>query len=192
MNNHKEELQQHLNTLLYNSPCCPTVEDNIYKRKLHFGCGTLIKEGFDNVDIQEHEGIKSFDFERFPYPIRDDTYDYVFSRSVLEHLYNPDKVLIELWRICKNGAIIEIIVPSYNNRAAYDGIEHKHYFSSRCFEYFVNDVDSINKKKYFEIDFIEDVPTNIGSFMPKKLREKLSLFLFGITSYVHVKLKVVK
>jgi len=73
-------------------------------KKLNFGCGEDIRTGWDNVDIQKSQKVqKSFDFNKFPYPIKDDTYDYVWSRSVLEHLDEPDKVLHELWRICKRG-----------------------------------------------------------------------------------------
>lgn len=163
-------------------------------KKLNFGSGTDVREGWDNADWLESEGTNlNFDFEKFPYPIKDNTYDYVYTRSVLEHLANPDKVLLELRRICKPNAIIEIIVPSYNNRSAYDGIEHKHYFSKICFELFVNfPYDTHNSKKFFKILLNEEIPTNVGKFFPKSLREKLSLFLFGIVSYVHVKLKVLK
>jgi SAM-dependent methyltransferase len=166
-------------------------------KKLNFGCGKTCGweeyKSFDNVDIQKNKSIhKSFNFEKYPYPIKDNTYDYVYTRSVLEHLERPDKVLLELWRICKPNAIIEIIVPSYNNRSAYDGIEHKHYFSITAFYNFVNDVDSNNPKKYFEIIKLEEAPSKVGRIFPKFLRDKLSLFIFGITSYVHVKLKVIK
>ncbi len=163
-------------------------------KRLNFGSGMDIKQNWDNADWLKSEGTNLiFNFEKFPYPIKDNTYDYVYTRSVLEHLATPDKALLELWRICKHNATIEIIVPSYNNRSAYDGIEHKHYFSKICFELFVNyPYDTLNSKKYFEIIINEEIPTNIGKFIPKSLREKLSLFLFGIVSYVHVKLKVLK
>ncbi len=162
-------------------------------KKLNFGSGMDIRHGWDNADWLENGNNLKFDFEKYPYPIKDNTYDYIHSGRVLEHLDKPDKVLLELWRICKPNAIIDVIVPSYNNRSAYDGIEHKHYFSKICFEYFVNHpYDTHYSKKYFKIIICEEIPTNVGRFIPKSLREKLSLFLFGIMSYVHVKLKVLK
>lgn len=162
-------------------------------KKLNFGCGDLIWGGYDNVDIQKSPKItKSFDFNKFPYPIKDNTYDYVWSRSVLEHLEEPDKVLRELWRICKKNAIIEIIVPYYNNKSAFSDMQHKHFFSDATFKIFVDEGAVINKKRYYKIEHLELVPTIIGKFFPKKLREKLSLFFGGLISYVHVKLKVNK
>lgn len=162
-------------------------------KKLNFGCGDDIKEGFDNVDIQKNQKIqKSFDFNKFPYPIEENTYDYVWSRSVLEHLQEPDKALNELWRVCKDKAVIEIIVPYYNNKSAVSDMQHKHFFSDSSFIIFVNETCKINKEKKFKIQSLVLVPTIIGKFIPKIVREKLSLFLGGIISYVHVKLIVVK
>jgi SAM-dependent methyltransferase len=162
-------------------------------KKLNFGCGDLIWEGYDNVDIQEDKRLtKSFDFNRFPYPIKENTYDYVWSRSVLEHLEEPDKVLHELWRICKPDAIIEIIVPYYNNKSAVSDMQHKHFFSDATFMVFADEGAVINKKGRYSIELLELVPTNVGKFIPRKIREKLSLFFGGLISYVHVKLKVEK
>lgn len=163
-------------------------------KKLNFGCGEDLKKGFDNIDIQENEKLfKSFNFDVFPYPIKDNVYNYIWSRSVLEHLDQPDKVLNELWRICKPNAIIEMIVPYYNNKSAVSDMQHKHFFSDTTFKIFVDETCRINKKKRFKIEYLDLVPTNIGKFIyPKMLREKLSLFVGGVISYVHVKLKVVK
>ena len=163
-------------------------------KKLNFGCGEEILEGFDNIDIQESPKIqKSFDFNEFPYPIKDNFYDYVFSKSVLEHLEEPNKVLNEeLWRICKKNAIVEIIVPYYNNKSAFADIQHKHYFSDTSFIFFVNNVNKVDKIKKFEIDELILVPTIVGRFFPKFLREKISLFVGGIISYIQIKLRVIK
>jgi SAM-dependent methyltransferase len=161
--------------------------------KLNFGCGEDIKEGFDNVDIQVNPKVqKSFDFDKFPYPIKDNAYDYIWSQNVLEHLNEPDKVLHELWRICKRGGMIRISVPYYNNKGAYSDMQHKHYFSDTTFKIFVDETCKINKEKKFEIKRLSLVPTIIGRFMPKFFREKLSLFFGGIIASVLIELIVKK
>ena len=162
-------------------------------KKLNFGCGKEIWEGFDNVDIQKDKRLtQSFDFNKFPYPIKDNVYDYVWAQCILEHLEEPDKALKELWRVCKPNAIIEIIVPYYNNKSAVSDMQHKHFFSDATFIVFVNETTTINKKGQYEIEQLELVPTIIGKFIPKVIREKLSLLFGGIISYVHVKLRVIK
>lgn len=162
------------------------------KNKLNFGCGSDFKYDMDNADIQDGADLV-FDFNKFPYPILDNTYNYIYSRSVLEHLYEPDKVLNELWRISRNNAIIEIIVAYYNNKSAYSDMQHKHYFSDTTFKVFVRERVRIKKQDRFEIAELNLVPTIVGKFIyPRWLREKLSLFLGGLISYVHIKLRVKK
>lgn len=160
-------------------------------RKLNFGFGVDYREGYDNADSQKCADI-SFDFNKFPYPIKDNTYDYVYASCILEHLDSPKDVLNELWKICKPNARIEIIVPYYNNKSAYSEIEHKWFFSDTTFFDFVKQRSKMEKEIKFEIVKLELPPTKIGKFMPKKFREKLSLFMGGIISHVHVVLKVIK
>jgi SAM-dependent methyltransferase len=96
-------------------------------RKLNFGCGEDIRKGWDNFDLRD------FDFDKLPYPIKDDTYDYILAKAIIEHLLYPKKALKELCRITKNKGIIEIIVPYYNNYNSYNDIEHLHHFNERAF-----------------------------------------------------------
>lgn len=161
--------------------------------KLNFGCGLNSTPGWDNADIQEGVGNLCFDFNVFPYPISNDTYDEVYTRSVLEHLDKPKRVLEELHRVCKKGAIIEIIVPYYNNKSAYSDMDHKHFFNDTAFKNFVNGKTERKKPNLFEIYSLELVPTAVGKcLISKTLAKGLSLFFGGIISYIHVKLKVIK
>jgi len=162
-------------------------------KKLNFGCGNDIKKGWDNMDIQKSKNLtKSFDFNKFPYPIKDNTYDYIFVSNVLEHLNEPDKVLNELWRISKPKAIIEIIVPHYTNKGAYSDLQHKHFFNEDCFKALEKPKTIINKTKNFRIKKLELKPTLFGKLFPKFLREKIALFINGLISQIHVELEVLK
>jgi len=164
-------------------------------KKLNFGCGQDIKEGWVNVDVQKNAKIdKSFDFDKFPYPLKENEYEYILVSGVLEYLKKPSEVLNELWRISKSNAIIEIKkIPHYSNRSAYDDIDHIHYFSEIAFKHFVNKEFLIDKKKRFEIISLDVLPSNIGKWIrPKWLRERLSLLINGIQSEIYVKLRVIK
>src|SRR3989344_3699324 len=105
-------------------------------KKLNFGCGNNIRDGWDNCDIQKGKGVIGFDFNKIPYPLKDNTYDLIESRSVLQMLNNPDEVLYGLWRISKNKAIIKIEVPYWHNKGAYNDIQTKHFFNENSFIYF--------------------------------------------------------
>ena len=84
--------------------------------KLNLGCGNKIIDGYVNVDKYDTYNIDiKHDLEKFPYPFEDDTVEEIILSHVLEHIgQSPDifiKILKELYRICKNRALIEISVP---------------------------------------------------------------------------------
>ena len=156
-------------------------------KKLNFGCGTDIREGYDNVDILKGKEIdKSFNFDKFPYPLKTSSYDYIYINNVLEHLEDPEKVLEELYRITKKNGKIKIIVPHYTNKGAYSDLSHKRFFNEVSFKNFVE------KRKKFKIINIHLIPTNAGRIFPKIIREKVSLFLNGLISQIDVELGVIK
>ena len=104
---------------------------------------------------------------------------------------DPEKTLLELWRIGKPNAVIEIIVPYYNNKSAYSSMQHKYVFNDDCFKVFIEE-NKINGKERFEIILLNLVPTTVGKFIPKRLREKLSLFIGGLISHIHVRYKILR
>lgn len=162
-------------------------------KKLNMGCGSRIKEGWDNVDIQSGPKIKyCFNFNEFPYPIPSDSYNHINLEDVLEHLDRPDKVMMELWRISTHGAIIDIKVPHYTNKGAYNHLQHSHFFNEQCFFQLEDQFSVIDKNNKFEIKELNIVPTRIGKYIPSWFRNKLSLFINGLHSSIEVSIKVNK
>jgi len=53
------------------------------------------------------------DLNKYSIPIKDESIDIVVSCHCLEHLYRPDKTLLEIHRILKNGGYAIISVPNY-------------------------------------------------------------------------------
>jgi len=49
---------------------------------------------------------------------------------ILEHTFEPDKVLKQLWRISKNKGKIKITVPHFSNWQAWGDITHRRPFNS--------------------------------------------------------------
>jgi len=163
-------------------------------KKLNFSCGDDIREGWDNCDWQEtkRKDVIYCNANKFPYPFKDNIYDYILLKQCLNFYEDPRKVLLELWRISRNNAIIDIEVPYYNNKGAYTDIDSKRFFHEQSFITFVEDNCRIEKKRKFEIISIFLEPTKIGSFFPSSLRKKLSLFINGLIGKMYVKLRVIK
>jgi len=163
------------------------------EKKLNFGCGNQILNGYDNVDIQTDKRLtKSFDFDKFPYPLKENTYDHILMRMVIEHLEKPDKTLYELHRICKPQAIIRIITTFYNNIGMTNDMEHRHYFSHKTFIEFIRQSTKIHKRNMFKIRRLELKPTFIGNIFPKIIREKVCLFVGGLIGNLECDLEVIK
>ena len=81
---------------------------------LNLGCYDDIKEGYINLDKEKFfEGIDVVhNLESLPYPFEGGTFDEVIAICLLEHLdLNRIDFFKELYRICKNNAIIKLKVP---------------------------------------------------------------------------------
>ncbi len=121
--------------------------------KLHLGCGNQIKNSYINLDIKKLPGVDVVhDLEKYPYPFKDNTFDVVEMHHVLEHLSNPLKVVEEMWRIAKPGALIIIAVPHWSHFTAYSDLTHKNYFSSSLFIYYEeNDAEYYSNHVRFKV-----------------------------------------
>ena len=85
-------------------------------KKLNLGAGSKKIDGFLNLDkFNTFNPDIVHDLEVFPYPFEDDSIDEIMMSHILEHIgQNPDifnNIIKELYRICKNSTIINIIVP---------------------------------------------------------------------------------
>ncbi len=148
-------------------------------RKLNFGCGTEQLKGFDNMDRED------FDFQTFPYPIKDNIYDFIYARCIFEHLLDIKSVLFEFERICKNDAIIYIVVPYYANFQAWSAFDHVHAFNESAFTELHR--YGLNKLKTKEVKLI---PSYLGFFIP--FRKFFSKYINGLIKFMEIEMKVVK
>ncbi|MBI2307779.1 MAG: tetratricopeptide repeat protein [Rhodocyclales bacterium] len=94
----------------------PDVVEAGRKLKLNLGCGNRKEAGFVNVDcVAACAPDLVVNLEQTPWPWGDDSVNEVKLTHVLEHLgQSPDAFLAivrELWRVCSDGARIDIAVP---------------------------------------------------------------------------------
>jgi predicted SAM-dependent methyltransferase len=82
-------------------------------RKLQLGCGRNILEGWLNTDLCPcHEEVVFLDASQ-PFPIGDETFDFVFSEHLIEHLTVSQgrSMLRECCRILRPGGAIRVATP---------------------------------------------------------------------------------
>jgi SAM-dependent methyltransferase len=105
-------------------------------QKLNIGSGEFLKDGFVNVDyysVSKPDVVH--DLTKFPYPFKNDYFDWVESDHCFEHLPNPFAVMKEVHRISKNGAKVIIRVPHFSR--GFTHAEHKAGFDV-TFPYYFN------------------------------------------------------
>jgi len=113
-------------------------------KKLNLGCGNKKRKGWINLDsASECYPDVLHDLNQYPYPFYDNEIDEVYADNVLEHLENNLMPLEEIWRICKKGAKITILVPLAPSPFAFQDPTHKQFFGFSTFDYFAKE-NSLN------------------------------------------------
>lgn len=103
-------------------------------KKLNLGCGRDIRKEYINVDFEKFSGVdKVYDLNKVPYPFRENQFEEVVMKCILEHLENPFLVMKEIHRISKQGARVSIRVPHFSSNNVWGDIQHKRGFSSQTF-----------------------------------------------------------
>lgn len=80
--------------------------------------------------------VKLADFENTPFPFDSDKFDFVFSKSVIEHLWEPENFIKESYRVLKPGGRIIIMTPDWQSQRCifYDDYTHRHPYTKTGLE----------------------------------------------------------
>ena len=138
---------------------------------LHFGSGQEYLEGWDNADIRGAD--LNFDFEKFPYPIRANAYDLVYSAGVLDHLKDYFGVMRELYRIIKTNGRLIIEVPFYHCQTSWFPTHYQHFtylhfygFSPDHRKNFTEENKMDFENACFRIIKFRTIPGPVGKWIP--------------------------
>ena len=117
----------------------------------------MITKGLDkrreSVETLRDFDIRECDIEVDAFPFGDSHFDFVFSKSVLEHVYNTHNVVKETFRVLKPGGITVQITPDWltDFRSFWDdpthvkpftkkGLQHaflfEHFTEVQCFDFY--------------------------------------------------------
>lgn len=163
---------------------------------LNLGCGSNYVDGYINADFfygfkfwKRTQIKREWQLDlRYPLECSGDAFDGIFTEHTLEHLYTDDakKLLRELYRVLKPGALIRITVPDIEKYISfyngdYDKIDveaFKTKFKSGCagirnitqnyFHYSTWDFEEL-KKNLEEVGFKEIKKMTFGHTQNEKL-----------------------
>jgi SAM-dependent methyltransferase len=102
---------------------------------LDLGCGNKKYPGSFGVDIRaDSEADLVFDLNFSPLPFKNDSFDYVVSNHVFEHLDDVEKVMREIHRVTKHKSRISVLLPHFSWFYSYCDPTHKRGFSVFSFD----------------------------------------------------------
>ena len=121
------------------------------KRLLDVGCGKFKHnvDGFDTigVDIEKDSHADVIhDLNILPYPFKDEEFDMIVCKDVLEHLNDVLKVIEEFNRILKSDGKMMIAVPHFTSYNMYSNVDHRRFFATSSFNGFSERQQSHNMK----------------------------------------------
>ena len=167
---------------------------------LELGCGRgeFLNEfklgGLDayGVDISDYckkffpsLNFKQVDLAKEKLPYEDNFFDVIFSKSLIEHFYYPEKIMNEAYRLLKPGGIIITLTPDWEfiYKSFYEDYTHRTPFTSVSLKdiHSICNFREIEVKKFKQLPLLWDkskfyyYPLEILSFLtriliPEKLR----------------------
>lgn len=131
--------------------------DELYLRlpesKLDLGCGPVKKEGAVGIDKQLLGNVDIVcDIEKNSLPFKDESFDVIYSSNILEHIWNIEWVMMEVYRVLKKNGHFLIRVPYFRSPGAFQDPTHVRYFTLKTFDYYVEKQD-VAPKWYFKKHF---------------------------------------
>ena len=143
----------------------------INSKLLEVGCGRgeFINQFISNkidgyaIDISEvskkyfpNIKLKICNIEKEGLPYSDNFFDVIYSKSVIEHFYNPEIYFTEIYRILKPGGLVITLCPSweYNYKTYFEDYSHRTPFMLQS----LNDIQSIHGFENINVEFFRQLP----------------------------------
>lgn len=104
--------------------------------RVDLGCGARKAPGFIGVDIFPAPGVDIVADLSTVFPFEDNSVDELRAYDFIEHLPDRLRTMNEIWRVCKDGALVDLFVPSTDGRGAFQDPTHVSFWNVNSFQYF--------------------------------------------------------
>jgi SAM-dependent methyltransferase len=106
-------------------------------RTLDVGCGINKYPGAIGIDLNPHTRADVLcDLDRFPYPLRDNSFQALRAVHVIEHLSDVIRAMEEFHRLVTPGGRVLIVTPHYTDFSSFCDPTHRWHLNSFSFRYF--------------------------------------------------------
>ena len=108
------------------------------------------------------------------FPLKNNIFDKVYCKHLLEHLNDPANIIQEIHRVAKPGARVLIEVPHFSSHTAYSDLTHKRYFSFVMLNRLIDSIPHKSIKK--EMTFYKTFRLCGIKFLANKFKEDYERF----------------
>ncbi len=100
--------------------------------------------------------LRNSDLENNGIPYPDNFFDVVYSKSVIEHLYYPERLINEMHRVLKPGGLAITLCPAweYNFRIYFEDYSHRTPFMLES----LRDIQIIHEFENVQVEFFRQLP----------------------------------
>lgn len=125
--------------------------------------------------------IRECNLETHAFPFGDSSFDFVFSKSVLEHVRNTDHVVQEILRVLKPGGVTVHLTPDWatDYRVFWDDPTHVKPFTRRGLRhaFILQDFRDVTCAEFYQLPFVWKHPwlvfvPRLVSLLPDRLKWK--------------------
>lgn len=114
----------------------PSLSHDTTDLRVDLGCGDHKPEGFVGVDAVAGPAVDLVCDLTGRFPFETGSVGYLRAHDVIEHLPDRLHTMNEIWRVCRDGAIVDIRVPSTDGRGAFQDPTHVSYWNANSFFYY--------------------------------------------------------
>jgi len=125
--------------------------------------------------------IKITDLEKDVFPFNGGVFDFVFSKSVIEHLWTPDNFIKEIYRVLKPRGKVIVMTPDWQSQMCifYNDYTHRHPYTQMS----LRDLLKIHGFKEVSSEIFYQLPV-LWKYPWSKIFSKF-LQLFGPVKKIH-------
>ena len=133
------------------------------------------------IDILPDLDIRECNLEEDNLPFDDESFDYVYSKSVLEHIYNTQHAVKETYRVLKPGGVTVQLTPDWatDYKIFWDDPTHVKPFTRKGLQnaFMLENFVDVECEKFYQLPFVWKNPSltfvvRVISLLPDRLKWK--------------------
>jgi len=148
-------------------------------------------DGAFGLDRRKERGVDVIcDFEH-AVPLKTNAVDVVYMSHIMEHIKDLIPFMEEVYRVCRPGAEVRVIVPYYTSRGAFRDPTHVRFIAEDTFQYF-EPPTNYGIKTNFKIEKIEYDVRKPFRYFPQYFQKRFRRYLWNVVDNMRVTLRAVK